>query len=82
MSKQKTTIIDVRTRPEFLGSNVKDSINIPLNEIMQRIEEIRSLPQPIILCCASGSRSGQAAAFLKNRGINCRNGGSWIWLNN
>jgi phage shock protein E len=82
MSKQKTTIIDVRTRPEFLGSNVKDSINIPLNEIMQRIEEIKSLPQPIILCCASGSRSGQAAAFLKNRGINCRNGGSWIWLNN
>jgi phage shock protein E len=82
MSKQKTTIIDVRTRPEFLGSNVKNSINIPLNEIMQRIEEIKSLPQPIILCCASGSRSGQAAAFLKNRGINCRNGGSWIWLNN
>lgn len=81
VSRPEKTIIDVRTRYEFVGGNVKGSINIPLNEIMERLEEIKSLPQPIILCCASGSRSGQAAAFLKNRGIDCENGGSWIWLN-
>ena len=81
MSKQKTTIVDVRTPHEFLTGNVRGSINIPLNQILDRIEEIRSMPQPIIFCCASGSRSGQAAAFLKNRGIDCQNGGSWLWLN-
>lgn len=80
MSKRETTIIDVRTPQEFLGGNVSGSINIPLNEILNRIDEIRSLPQPLILCCASGSRSGQAEEFLKNRGIDCQNGGSWLWL--
>lgn len=81
MNKQRRTIVDVRTPQEFVGGNVKGSINIPLHEIVLRLEEIRSLPEPIILCCASGSRSGQAVAFLRNRGIDCENGGSWLWLN-
>jgi len=78
MNKDKKTVIDVRTPGEFMGGNVVGSINIPLNEIQQRMEEIRSLNQPIILCCASGNRSGFAAAFLKNFGIDCVNGGSWM----
>jgi phage shock protein E len=80
MIKRKRTIIDVRTPQEFASGNVKDSINIPLNEIVPRFDEIKLLTQPIILCCASGSRSGQAADFLKNRGVDCENGGSWLWL--
>lgn len=80
MNKRTRTIIDVRTPYEFMSGHVKGSINIPLNEILPRLDEIRSLPHPIVLCCASGSRSGQAAAFLKNRGIDCENAGSWMWL--
>lgn len=75
--KIKKTIIDVRTPGEFLGGSVAGSINIPLQEIQQRLEEIKSLQQPIILCCASGTRSGQATIFLQNLGIECENGGSW-----
>ncbi|MGN6248586.1 MAG: rhodanese-like domain-containing protein [Ginsengibacter sp.] len=75
------TIIDVRTPGEFMGGNVAGSINIPLNEIPQRVNEIKSMPQPIVLCCASGARSGQATGFLKNYGINCINGGSWFDVN-
>lgn len=75
------TIIDVRTKSEFLNGNVPGSLNIPLQEIQQRIDEIKSLHQPIVLCCASGNRSGQAAAFLKNTGIECENGGSWMEVN-
>jgi len=77
----KTTIIDVRTPAEFRGGNVTGSINIPLQEIQERINEIKSLPQPIILCCASGGRSGQATAYLKSLGINCENGGGWMDVN-
>lgn len=80
MSKQKT-IIDVRTPGEFMGGNVAGSINIPLNEIPQRISEIKEMPKPIILCCASGARSGQATGFLKSNGIDCTNGGSWLDVN-
>jgi len=76
MSK-KTTIIDVRTPQEFFGGNAPGSINIPLNEIRDRLDEIKAL-QPIVFCCASGNRSGQATAFIKSLGIECENGGSWI----
>jgi phage shock protein E len=80
MTNQKT-IIDVRTRGEFTGGHVKGSINIPLQEIHQRLEEIKKMPQPVILCCASGSRSGQAEAFLQSCGIKCENAGSWLDVN-
>ena len=73
----KTTIIDVRTPQEFFGGNTPGSINIPLNEIRESLDEIKSL-QPIIFCCASGNRSGQATAYAKSLGIECENGGSWI----
>lgn len=75
------TIIDVRTPAEFMGGNVKGSINIPLNEIPERLEEIKNLAQPIILCCASGNRSGQATVYLKKMGIDCKNGGGWTEVN-
>lgn len=77
----KKTIIDVRTRGEFMGGNVAGSINIPLNEIPQRLAEIKKMPQPVILCCASGARSGQATFFLQSNGITCENGGSWYDVN-
>ena len=77
----KQTIVDVRTPGEFMGGHVEGSINIPLQEIQQRIEEIKALPQPIILCCASGNRSGQATSYLRGLGIDCSNGGSWLELN-
>jgi len=72
------TVIDVRTPFEFMGGNVAGSINIPLQEITERIDEIKSLPQPVVLCCASGVRSQQAASFLLSQGISCSNAGSWF----
>ena len=75
------TIIDVRTPQEFMGGNVVGSINIPLNEITERVDEIKSMTQPIVLCCASGMRSSQATGFLKSHGIDCENGGSWLDVN-
>ncbi len=81
MNKNKQTIVDVRSPGEFMGGNVDGSINIPLQKIQQRIEEIKSLSQPIVLCCASGGRSAQATAYLKSYGVDCENGGSWMDVN-
>lgn len=79
--KKQGTIIDVRTPGEFSGGNVAGSINIPVQEILQRLEEIKNLKQPLLLCCASGGRSGQATEFLSRQGITCYNGGSWLDVN-
>lgn len=75
------TIIDVRTPGEFMGGNVSGSVNIPLNEIPYRIEELKEMDAPLIFCCVSGNRSGQAADFVGRHGVDCVNGGSWLEIN-
>ncbi|MEY4290055.1 MAG: hypothetical protein RLZZ30_2143 [Bacteroidota bacterium] len=75
------TIIDVRTHAEFAGGHVAGSINIPLQEIGNRIEEVQAMPQPILFCCASGMRSGQATQYFKSIGVDCENGGGWMEVN-
>lgn len=75
------TIVDVRSRAEFMGGHVADSINIPLQEVSARLDELKQLPQPLVLCCASGNRSGQAERYLQQQGISCVNGGSWMTVN-
>jgi rhodanese-related sulfurtransferase len=81
IKEKQGTIVDVRTPSEFMGGNVAGSINIPLQEIQQRMDELKSLNQPLVLCCASGNRSGQATQFLTQQGIECCNGGSWLDVN-
>lgn len=75
------TIVDVRTYGEFSGGHVVGSINIPLNEVPERIEEFQQMKAPLILCCAAGMRSGQAQQFLSKQGIECHNAGSWLTVN-
>lgn len=70
-------IIDVRTPSEFAGGHMEGAINIPLQSIHRHLDDIAKLPQPVILCCKSGTRSGMAKSILKKQGIDCINGGSW-----
>ncbi len=71
-------VIDVRTPEEFRGGHVKNSINIPVNVIGNKAESLKK-HKHIILCCASGGRSGAATSMLKSKGFtNVYNGGSWL----
>jgi rhodanese-related sulfurtransferase len=81
IKEKEGTIIDVRTQDEFRGGHVTDSINIPLQEIAARIDEVRLLTPPLILCCASGNRSRQVYNYLTQNGIKCYNAGSWLDVN-
>jgi rhodanese-related sulfurtransferase len=82
VADKDTKIIDVRTKEEFSGGHVVESINIPLNEIPSKIEELKSYQGQIVLCCASGNRSGQAVHFLEQNGFNnVHNGGGWLEVN-
>ena len=81
IKENKGTIVDVRSAPEFMGGHVAGSVNIPLQEINHRLEELKELQSPLILCCASGNRSGMATQILSQQGIECVNGGSWLDVN-
>ena len=74
-------IIDVRTAAEFNSGHIEGSKNIPLDSILDHIVKIQNLNKPIIACCRSGMRSGQATSILKQHGIDIINGGGWEDLN-
>lgn len=75
-------IIDVRSQGEFAGGHIKGAKNIPLNEIGNKINDIKKLNKPVIACCASGMRSSKATSILKQNGIDAINGGGWQSLQN
>ncbi len=76
LKSNETLVVDVRSHEEFVGGHVDGSINIPLNLIPLRVDELKGKGH-IVLCCASGSRSGQATSFLRQYGIECTNAGAW-----
>lgn len=77
IQNKKAVVVDVRTPAEFKGGHVKGSINIPLMSISSAQSKLKG-KSPIVLCCASGNRSGQAVGILKSMGFNeVYNGGSW-----
>jgi rhodanese-related sulfurtransferase len=81
IKEKQGTIVDVRTPGEFMGGNAEGSIIVPLQEIQQRLGDLKQLKQPLVLCCASGGRSGQARQYLSQQGFECFNAGSWLDVN-
>jgi len=70
-------LIDVRTPSEYAQGKPENSTNIPLDKIESKIDKLKKLNKPIVLCCRSGMRSGHATAIFKKNGIEAYNGGSW-----
>jgi phage shock protein E len=81
LKEKNCTVVDVRTPGEYMGGHVAGSVNIPLQELTHRMDELKNMNQPLVLCCASGGRSGQAQAYLSRQGFECYNGGSWLDVN-
>ncbi len=79
MVKEGAAIIDVRTPAEYKNGHIKGSINIPLQVLDKNMSKLNK-NKPVITCCASGMRSGSAKGFLKSKGFDAFNGGSWTSL--
>lgn len=67
LRKNGALLVDVRSAAEFAGGNAPGSINIPLQELGSRLKEVPA-SAPVVLCCASGTRSGMARLMLKRKG--------------
>ena len=75
-------IVDVRSPAEFSGGNIENSLNIPVGELMNKLEYLKDKNQTIITCCASGMRSGAVKQLLVTKGYtHVVNGGGWRSLN-
>jgi len=70
-------LVDVRSSAEFSGGSAPGTVNIPLPELGSRVSEIPK-GAPVVLCCASGTRSGMAKLLLKKHGYpQVFNAGKW-----
>ena len=79
----KASIVDVRTPGEFGDGHYPGAINIPLNELPQRLGEFKEMKGPIVAYCRSGARSSVAVSLLKQNGLNeVYNGGGLFDLYN
>ncbi len=76
------TIVDVRNPEEYEKGHITDSINIPLKEIPDRMQELNELSKPLVLCCGSGTDCRHAHVFLSQHGVkNTYAGGTFLELN-
>ena len=67
MSKAGAVLIDVRTPAEVAEGMAPGAINIPLQEIEQRLSEF-SKDKDLLIYCRSGKRSMAASNFLIEHG--------------
>ncbi|MDA7747301.1 rhodanese-like domain-containing protein [Psychromonas sp.] len=71
MNKQDALVIDVRTADEFKKGHIVNAKNITLSQIEEgKLSAIENHKQtPIIVVCASGTRSGSAGDKLAKAGF-------------
>lgn len=75
-TQEKPLIIDVRTPAEFAKGAFPEAVNIPVDDLPKRVNEIGSYTRDITLYCASGARSSYGQIVLTNLGFkNVKNGG-------
>ncbi len=60
-------LIDVRTPEEFAAGHIPGAVNISVDQLAQRLNEIPK-DKPVVLYCRSGNRSSQAAQILERAG--------------
>jgi phage shock protein E len=62
-------VIDVRTKQEYAGGHYQGALNIPVDTLASKLKSLGTPDAPLVVYCASGGRSSQAAVILKAAGF-------------
>jgi rhodanese-related sulfurtransferase len=63
------TLLDVRSPEEFGGGHIDGAINIPIQELSGRMDELDDKNHEIVVYCQSGGRSAMAKRLLERDGF-------------
>jgi rhodanese-related sulfurtransferase len=76
MKAVESFLLDVRTPAEYEQGTAGDAVNIPVNELADRIDELPADKNAkITVFCYSGGRSSRAKSILEDQGYkNIENG--------
>lgn len=67
--KESMFLLDVREPHEYQAGHIPGAVNVSVNELQARVNELpQDMDMRIVAYCASGMRSGRAAAFLRQYG--------------
>jgi rhodanese-related sulfurtransferase len=67
---QAPLLVDVRTPGEFQSGHVPGAINIPLQELHRRVDELRPYRDTeLVLYCETGVRADHAGRMLQQQGF-------------
>lgn len=72
LDRSKVQIIDTRTPAEFELGTISGAVNIPVDDIRERLNEIDK-NKPVVVFCAVGLRGYIAARILMANGYDVRN---------
>ena len=62
-------LVDVRSQAEFASGHLPGAINAPVSELGAHVKKFGAKDQPVIVYCASGTRSAMARSVLKGQGF-------------
>ena len=66
------TLLDTRTAGEYRRGHIDGFVNIPVDELRQRLGELDK-SKPVYVICQSGLRSYIACRILSGNGFTCYN---------
>nr|WP_211162879.1 rhodanese-like domain-containing protein [Aromatoleum diolicum] len=70
INREDAVLVDVRDQGEYAKGHIPNARHIPLADLERRSSELEKFKdRPIVLCCASGNRSGAAVSALKKAGF-------------
>lgn len=77
---KQLVVVDVREAGEVAGGTIPGAINIPLGQVLTRINEFDSNKEYLMIC-RSGNRSSLACEWLSSKGFQVTNllGGMMSW---
>lgn len=61
-------LVDVRTEAEYAAGHLEGAINIPVQVLPNRLDELDAT-RPTVVYCRSGGRSARAASILDQAGF-------------
>lgn len=67
--KDGAKLIDVRSVAEFSSGHLPGAVNVPLGELGSQVKKLGPKDKPLVLYCASGTRSAMARSQLKSLGF-------------
>lgn len=81
LKNRNALIIDVREPYEYATGHIPGSLNVPLSQLAEYLDnDTAAFDTPILFCCQSGIRTRAAVAMARKARREAYNGRGWKWL--